>query len=263
MRAALLLAVVLLASCGKKPVSVLPDSWEVSLARAGEAWIAKDWARTWALCENAFTIAGKKKELAPSLNALDCLGETAVKQDQATRALPYYAKFLADHAGAMATHTARFRIRNNHGALLHESGKQDEAVTALRDAVAAAESGPINYPVFLTLVRNLAIAWYGSASSPEAKEWVRETGAWLEGKLEPDAAIRISGHRGATRAFEALIAIGERQAHDATPKWRRLVGETRGLEEELEKQDPMWRRICETIKLGEIGMVACMRELAP
>ena len=52
--------------------------------------------------------------------------------------------------------------------------------------VADAESGTINFPVFLTLVRNLALAWYGSASSPEAKAWVSETGAWLEERLGPD-----------------------------------------------------------------------------
>lgn len=260
---AVLLVPLLLAGCGRKNAAVLPDSWEVSLARAGEAWIAKDWARTWSLCENAFTIAAKTKALAPSLLALDCLGETAVKQEQPGKALPFYAKFLADHRGAMATHTARFRIRNNHAVLLHGSGKADEAVAELREVVAAAESGPINYPVFLALVRNLAIAWYGSASSPEAKAWVRETGTWLQERLGPDAASRIGGHRGATRALEALIAIGERQALEETPPWRRLVEETRGLEEDLDRQDPIWRRLCETIKLGEIGLVACMRELSP
>jgi hypothetical protein len=216
--AALLLVPFLVAACGRKSTAVLPDSWEVSLAKAGEAWIAKDWARTWTLCENAFTIASKTKALAPSLNALDCLGETAVKQDQPGKALPFYAKFLADHRGAMATHTARFRIRNNHAVLLHGSGKADEAVAELREVVAAAESGPINYPVYLALVRNLALAWYGSASSPEAKAWVRETGTWLQERLEPDAATRIGGHRGATRALEALIAIGERQALEERPQ---------------------------------------------
>jgi tetratricopeptide (TPR) repeat protein len=235
----------------------------VSLARAGEAWIAKDLARTWTLCENAFTIAAAQKKLAPSLNALDCLGEVAVKQGQAVKALPFYTKFLADHGAAMATHTARFRIRNNRAVLLHESGKFDEAIAGLREVVAAAEDpGPINYPVYLTLARNLAIAWYGAASGAEAKAWVGETGAWLQEKLEPDPAGRIGGYRGSTRALEALIAIGERQANGATPQWRQLVEQVRGREEELEKHDPLWRRLCETIKLGEIGLVACVRELS-
>jgi len=262
-RVALLIAFALLAGCGKKNAAVLPDTWEVSLARAGEAWIGKDLARTWTLCENAFTIAAKQGKLAPSLNALDCLGETAVKQGQAVKALPSYTKFLADHGAAMATHTARFRIRNNHAVLLHESGKLDEAIAGLREVVAAAEDpGPINYPVFLTLARNLAIAWYGAASGSEAKAWVGETGTWLHEKLEPNPAARISAYRGTTRAMEALITIGERQANGATPQWRQLVEQVRGLEEELEKHDPMWRRLCETIKLGEIGLVACIRELS-
>jgi hypothetical protein len=261
-RIALLFALALIAGCGKKNAAVLPDSWEVSLARAGDAWIAKDLARTWTLCENAFAIAGKQGKLAPSLNALDCLGETAVKQGQAVKALPFYTKFLADHRAAMATHTARFRVRNNHAVLLHESGKLDEAIAGLREVVAAAEDpGPINYPVYFTLARNLAIAWYGAASSPEAKAWVNETGIWLQEKLEPDPAGRIGSYRGATRALEALIAIGERQANGATPQWRQIVEQVRAIEEEREKQDPLWRRLCETIKLGEIGLVACLREL--
>lgn len=259
---ALLLAATLLAGCGKKNAAVLPDTWEVSLARAGEAWIAKDMPRTWSLCENAFAIASKAKSLAPSLTALDCLGEVAVKQGDARKALPFYGKFLADHGKALETHTARFRVRNNHAVLLFESGKTDEAVAQLRETVADAESGTINYPVFLTLVRNLALAWYGAASSAEAKAWVNETGAWLEEKLAPDPALRIAAHRGSTKALEALIAIGERQAHEATPRWRQIVEVTRGKEEDLEKHDPTWRRLCETTKLGEIGFVACIRELS-
>ena len=265
-QARLLLAVVLLpialSGCGKKNAAVLPDSWEVSLARAGEAWIAKDMPRAWALCENAFAIASKASKLDPALTSLDCLGEVAVKQGEATKSLPFAAKFIADHGRALETHTARFRVRNNHAVLLFESGKPDEAVARFREVVADAESGTINFPVFLTLVRNLALAWYGSASSPEAKAWVSETGAWLEERLGPDPAFRIAAHRGSTKALEALIAIGERQAHEATPRWRRIVEVTRGKEEDLEKHDPTWRRLCETNKLGEIGFVACIRELS-
>lgn len=260
---ALVLAATLLAGCGKKNAAVLPDSWEVSLARAGEAWIAKDTPRTWTLCENAFTIASKARKLDPSLTALDCLGEVAAKQGDARKALPFYAKFLADHGKALDTHAARFRVRNNHAVLLFESGKTDEGVAQLREVLADAESGTINYPVFLTLVRNLALAWYGSASGPDAKAWVNETGTWLEEKLGTDPAHRIATHRGSTKALDALIAIGERQANEATPRWRRIVEVTRSREEDLEKHDPTWRRLCETTKLGEIGFVACIRELSP
>ena len=260
--ARLAVGLVLLAGCGRKPQAVLPDSWEVSLARAGEAWIAKDWARTWALCENGFAIASKERKLDPALLALDCLGETAVKQEQPAKALPSYTRFLADHGGAMEGHAARFRVRNNHAVLLQLSGRSDEAVAGLRETLAAAESpGPINYPVYLAIARNLAIAWYGAASSAEAKAWVVDTGTWIQEYLEPDPASRVARHRGSTRALEALIAIRERQALERTPRWRRLVEATGPREEDLDRHDPMWRRLCETIRLGEIGLVACLREL--
>jgi hypothetical protein len=259
---ALLVALALLAACGKKPQAVLPDTWEVSLAKAGEAWVAKDWARTWALCENGFAIAAKERKLDPTLLALDCLGETAVKQEQPAKALPFYTRFLADHGRAMEGHTARFRVRNNHAVLLQLSGQSDEAVAGLREVLAAAESpGPINYPVYMTMTRNLAIAWYGAASGAEARAWASETGGWIQESLEPVPADRVSRYRGSTRALEALIAIGERQALETTPAWRRLVEATGPREEELDKHDPLWRRLCETIKLGEIGLVACLREL--
>ena len=103
-QARLLLAVVLLpialSGCGKKNAAVLPDSWEVSLARAGEAWIAKDMPRAWALCENAFAIASKASKLDPALTSLDCLGEVAVKQGEATKSLPFAAKFIAAYRAA-------------------------------------------------------------------------------------------------------------------------------------------------------------------
>jgi tetratricopeptide (TPR) repeat protein len=265
---ALALAGLALAGCGKKNANVLPDTWEVSLARAGDAWIAKDWARTWTLCENAYAIASKARKQEPTLVSLDCLGEAALKQEQAAKALPFYTKFLADQGAAMNRHAARHRIRNNHAVLLYESGKPDEAIAALRETIAAADeagtgiTGPQGHPVYMTLVRNLAIAWYGAASGAEAKAWVRDIGGWLQEKLEADPANRIGAYRGSTKALEALIAIGERQAQESTPQWRRIVEEARGREEELEKHDPLWRRLCETVKIGEIGLVACMRELS-
>ncbi len=263
-----LAASLLVVACGRKNANVLPDSWEVSLARAGDAWIAKDWARTWTLCENAFAIASKARKQEPTLVSLDCLGETAVKQGQAAKALPFYTKFLADQGSAMDRHTARHRIRNNHAVLLFESGKRDEGIAALRETLAAADesgtgiTGPQGYPVYMTMVRNLAIAWYGAASSAEARAWVSDIGGWLQERIEPDPPNRIAQYRGGARALEALIAIGERQALEATPQWRHLVEATKGREEELEKHDPMWRRLCETAKMGEIGFVACLRELS-
>jgi hypothetical protein len=254
-------ALLLLAACGKKDASVLPDSWEVSLARAGTAWIAKDFARTYALCENGFAIAMKVMDRGRALTALDCMGEAAVKQEQLAKPLPHYEKFVAEFGRAMPVGPVRHRILNNHAVLLHESGRRDEAVEALREVVAASERSA--GPVHMAAVRNLAIAWYGAASDPEAKAWVGEKGAWIQARLAPDVASRVGGLRGSGAALEALVAIGDRQALDATPAWRRLAAEAKEREEDLDRHDPMWRKLCETIVLGEIGLVACFRELSP
>ena len=85
---AALAAAALLAACGKGSTT-MPDTWEVSVSRAGSAWMAKDLPRVYALCENAFVIAHKARDAAKAATAVQCLTHAAAERKEIAKAAPH------------------------------------------------------------------------------------------------------------------------------------------------------------------------------
>ncbi len=138
----------------------------------------------------------------------------------------------------------------------------------LRDALEVYAGTPYHigsqhsFPARAMIVKNLARAWYDTASDPEARAWVREQGAdFLEQMQGNERSVHL--RMGAASAMDALVLIGRRQANTDTPAWEAVAREWEPLEAEIDARSPHLARGCENLPLREILLEVCMRELAP
>ncbi len=110
------------------------------------------------------------------------------------------------------------------------------------------------------IVKNLARAWYETASDPEARAWVREQGADFLAQMEgQERSVHL--RMGASSAMYSLVLIGRRQALPETPAWEAVARAWEPLEAEIDARSPQFARGCDNVPLREILLEVCMREL--
>lgn len=256
-------AAILVAACGKFGSS-LPDTWKASVEAGASAWKAREYARSYALCEHAFKLADAAKDSAQALGALDCLFESAVHLKEVPKTAPHLKRYVEAYLDPAGQGNATRRLRNNLGTTLVEAGQREEGLAVLRalhDDWAFADGKPMQAAQYLVVVRNLAIAWSDRASSPEARTFVKLTGGWLEEQLGGDRRGNVMQMLGSARALDALIALGEQQANESTPAWRNLAAALHEKETAAMQHDTLWGQLCHEVALTQIRATTCYRQL--
>jgi hypothetical protein len=249
-----------LAACSRGPAG--PESYEEAMRPVSELWTLSRYGEVFARCEHAFR-HGEKEGQGRAVIALDCLAESAARQAKPERALPYFDKFFRDDRKQLEQAGASYRLANNHGVLLVESGKREQGIARLREAFDAVADEPPN--VFRSnsaspramVVKNLARAYYGMASEPAVRAWVQEQGEWYRQYMQASAPVG-QVKVGPASALEALVIIGRRQANLNTPAWEEQIREWEPLEESIVAHTPSSARTCEKVPPG---LEACLREL--
>lgn len=250
----------LLGACGRGHTA--PASWEEAMQPLHELWTLSRWNAVFALCEHAFRY-GERDGQGRAVLALDCLAESSARQGKPERALPYFDKFFKEDRKQLQQVDALFRLANNHGVLLIESGKREAGIARLQEAFEAIADEPYSpsrrnfASPRAMIVKNLARAWYDRASEPNVKAWVEEQGEWYRDYMERSqhtGQIAV----GSSAALEALVVIGRRQANLNTPAWEAQIREWEPLEERIVAQMPNNARTCEG---NAISLEVCLREL--
>ena len=136
----------------------------------------------------------------------------------------------------------------------------------LRDALEVYAGTPYHigswhsFPARAMIVKNLARAWYDTASDPEARAWVREQGADFLAQMEgQERSVHL--RMGASSAMYSLVLIGRRQALPETPAWEAVARAWEPLEAGIDARSPGLARGCGDIALREILFQSCMLEL--
>jgi tetratricopeptide (TPR) repeat protein len=259
---------ILLAACGRGPAApAAPASYAEAMAQASKSWALNRWSEVFAACELAFRYADREGD-SKVIGAVDCVGESAARMGKPELALPHHERLFEAYADRLKQASGRHRLANNLGVLLIRKGHREQGIAVLREALEVYAGTPYHigsqrsFPARAMIVKNLARAWYDTASDLEARAWVREQGAaFLEQMQGHERGVHL--RMGASSAMDALVLIGRRQANTDTPAWEAIAREWEPLEAEIDARSPQLARGCENIPLREILLEACMRELAP
>jgi tetratricopeptide (TPR) repeat protein len=258
----------LVAACGRDPgPPAAPASYAEAMTQAAKAWASNRWSEVFAACELAFRYADREGD-AKVIPAVECVGESAARLARPELALPHHERLFEAYADRLKQASGRHRLANNLGVLLIRKGRREQGIAVLRDALEVYAGTPYHigsqhsFPARAMIVKNLARAWYETASDPEARAWVREQGAdFLEQMQGNERSVHL--RMGASGAMDALVRIGRRQANTDTPAWEAVAREWEPLEAAIDARSPQLARGCEDLPLREILLQACMRELPP
>ncbi len=253
-----LVLVVLLAGCSPPP----PESL---LAKAGTAMFQQRWVEAFKLCDGAFQAADKAGNSAAAIAAAECAAHAAAESGKPADALPHYARLFAAHDATLPV-LARMRLVANHGVTLIEAGKREAGIAQLRQALdkdlpSSAEGGRWSPDTARAiLVKNLARAYYDRASEPAVRAWVQEQADWFMEFSERHARAS-GGGIGFAAAFEAVSAVGRRQANTATPEWDAVIRQWEANEQAVIGHSYDKGKVCESIAYSEYSIYFCLREL--
>ena len=268
MRVRMAALAALLAACGSGPPAPSePANFDEAMKLASTKWEGHRWGEVFAACDTAFRYADRTGSRR-AIVAADCAAEAASRMGKPELGLPHYQRIVEVHGESLRTHSGGQRVANNLGVLLIGRGRRDEGVTHLEWALETYTGIPYSstfgraFTTRATIVRNLARAYYGTASRPEVRAWVQEQGTMLHEHMARNAG---SAHlaMGGSAALDALAAIGRRQANVDTPAWEAQARASEPLEADIAAAQPHLMRACEDIPLRTTVMQACMRELAP
>jgi hypothetical protein len=266
--AALAALTVLLAACGRgQPAPAEPASFDEAMKLASTKLELNRWSEVFAACDAAFRHADRAGERRAIL-AGDCAAEAAARMGKPELGLPHYRRIVEVHGESLRTHGGGQRVANNLGVLLVERGRRDEGIARLEWALETYAGIPYSstfgrtFTTRATIVKNLARAYYGTASRPEVRAWVHEQGTMLRDHMQLNAG---SAHlaMGGSAALDALATIGRRQADMDTPSWEAQARANEPLEADIAARQPQLLQACEDIPLRTTLMQVCMRELAP
>ncbi len=259
---------ILLAACGRGPAAPAePASFDEAMKLASTKWELHRWSEIFAACDTAFRHADRAGDRRAAL-AVDCAAEAAARMGMPELALPHYQRLFAAYEDSMRTRSGGQRLANNYGVLLIGRGRRDEGVARLEWALDTyagipwSSTGGRAFTTRATIVKNLARAYYETASRPAIRAWVQENGSMLKEHLERNRGAAHLAMGGAS-ALDALSAIGRRQANTETPAWDAMAREREPLEAEVAATHPELSEACEDIPLRTTVMRACMRELEP
>lgn len=257
-----------LAGCGREaapPAS--PATYDEAMTQASRHWELNHWNDAFAACDHAFRLADRAGD-GKVIWAVECAAEAAYQMGRPELALPHYGRLFEGYPEKVRTAAGRSRLANNFGVLLVERGRKPEGIERLEWAMQAYEgttyqvTGHRSFPARAMLVKNLARAYYDTASELAVRAWVREQGAMLHDHMAGGTqGVHLA--MGASAALEALADIGRRQANTDTPAWDARIREWEPVEEEIAATHPNLARVCETIPLRTTMMESCMRELPP
>jgi tetratricopeptide (TPR) repeat protein len=264
----MLAIVAALAGCGRGPATpAAPANYGEAMTQAAAQLALNRWSEVFASCDQAFRYADREGN-AKIISATECVGESAARAGKPALALPHHERLFEAYAEMLRSSSGRHRLANNYGVLLIQQGRREQGIAVLRDAMEVYASTPYHigswssFPARAMIVKNLARAWYETASDPDAKAWVREQGnAFLEHMERSERSVNLS--MGAAAAMRALVEIGRRQALTETPVWEAKAREWEPLEAEIDARSPQLSRGCENLPLRELLLEVCMRELKP
>lgn len=248
----------LLAGCSPPP----PESL---LAKAGTAMFQQRWADAFKLCDGAFQGADKAGNSVAAIAAAECAAHAAAETGKPADALPHYTKLFAAHASTLPPE-ARMRLAANHGVTLVGAGKREQGIAQLREALdtwwePASASGKWSpNTARAILVKNLARAYYDRASEPAVRAWVQEQADWYLDYKDRHRDSLGDG-MGFAASFEALSAIGKRQANTGTPEWDAVIREWEAQEQSAIAHSYNKGQACDAIGYGEYSIHLCLREL--
>lgn len=254
------------AACGRGPAApAAPASYPEAMDQAAKAWRQNRFGEVFAACEMAFRYADRDGD-SKAIGAAECVTESAARMGKPELALPHLERLFEAHAERLMVASNRHRLANNRGVLLIRKGHRDQGIAVLREALEVYAGTPYHigsrhsFPARAMIVKNLARAWYESASDPEARAWAREQGAdflrQMEGQ-ENSVHLRM----GASSAMYSLALIGRRQALTETPAWEAVARRWEPLEAGIDARSPYLARGCTDVALREILFQACMLEL--
>jgi len=265
---AMVLALLVVSACSRAPSGPAePANYHEAMALAGKQWALNRWSEVFAACDRAFKYADREAD-AQVIGAAECTGEAAARMGKPELALAHLERLFEAYAERLRMASGRHRLANNLGVLLVRAGRREQGIAVFRDALEVYAGTPYNiggwqsFPARAMIVKNLARAWYESASDPEARAWVREQGAAFVEHMQTHAgSVHLS--MGASSALDALSRIGRRQAITDTPVWEAKAREWEPLEAEIDARSPQLARGCENLALREAFLEVCMRELEP
>ena len=258
----------LLAACGRAPApAASPASYREAMTEASRQWELNRWPEVFAACDAAFRYAEREGGTGV-IAAVDCAAESASRMGKPELALPHYERLFDAYAERIRTAAGRHRLANNYGVLLIERGRREQGIARLEWAMDAyagtsyAITGYGAFPARAMVVKNLARAYYGNASDPLIRAWVREQGEMLRAHMAGNSRSAHLG-MGASSALAALVETGRRQASTDTPAWEEAIREWEPVEEKIAATHPQLARVCESNPLPTTMMESCMREVAP
>ncbi|MBL0143479.1 MAG: hypothetical protein IPP91_15535 [Betaproteobacteria bacterium] len=230
-------------------------------------WMGKHWDAAFAACDKAFRRSDGTKNVEGSLMFAECAIEASTQAGKPELSLPLQERLLASYTSGLSR-LAAVRLANNHGVALLQSGKREKGLARLRGVLD--DLADPNRPgegwsadtARAIVVRNLAYAYYETASEPAVRAWVEEQAAWYLDYFERHPGNAGSGI-GSAAALDAISLVGKRQANTGTPAWDAAVREREALEERVTSHDPQTATVCERRPLGDIRMDLCMHELTP
>lgn len=259
---------IAVAGCGREsaaPVGAV--NYDEAMLQASRLWELNRWSEVFAACDRAFRFADRDGD-AKAIRALECAAEAAVRAGKPALALAHYDRLVEAYPEKLRTANGRQRLANNHGVLLIEQGHKAQGIARLEWALldfAFADYATSGYRFFAmrsTIVKNLAHAYYDTASDPVIRAWVQEQGTLLHDHMDP----QVRGAQfamGASSALAALVVIGRRQANTNTPAWEARIREWEPLEAEIAARHPGLDRACESVPLRTTMMESCLREVKP
>jgi hypothetical protein len=254
--------------CSRSPATpAAPTNYGEAMTVASAQLALNHWSEVFAACDLAFKYADREGD-ARVVSATECVGESAARMGRPALALPHHERLFGAYEERLRYSSGRHRLANNYGVLLIRQGRREQGMAVLRDAMQVYAGTPYHigswssFPARAMIVKNLARAWYGTASDPEAREWVREQGAAFLAHMEAhEGSVHLS--MGASAAMRALVEIGRRQALAETPAWEAAASAWEPLEAQIDARSPQLARGCENLPLRELLLEVCMRELEP
>jgi hypothetical protein len=265
---ALLAAAAMTGGCGRGPAPARgPATFEEAMAEASRQFQLNRWQEAFTACDIAFKHADRAGTTGV-ITATDCAAVAAARLGRPGLALPHHERLFAAHAERLRNASGRHRLANNFGVLLIEAGRRQEGIARLEWAMEAYAGTPYHiaaygaFPARAMVVKNLARAWYETASDPAVRAWVQEQGTWLQEHMDRNRnGVNLS--MGASSALDAVATIGRRQANTDTPAWEARVREWEPLEEGIAATNPGLAAACESVEIRGTVIAACMRELPP
>lgn len=257
-------AVLLLAACDSL---FGPKTFEEAMQSARAAYEAKDLAKASRLCQRALELADKVGNGFKAISALDCIADAAFRQGEPARALPAFATVIGTYDEMLKGTNVRFRIRNNHGVALHQSGKKAEGIKALEEALDAWEGTPYattaygSFPQRMLIVANLARA---AVEAPDGAVAAR-----LSGDIADEIAEKVTANAGsvqfligATGALDAIATLaGKRGERARAGELAAMADELRAAEIDLLARHPRMKPECEQVGARGANLESCFQKV--